>query len=80
MWGAIDALPPIPGQDGPAKFLSSIVYNIDRLANPEVQCKHVTLDGIKSNEDISVRMARFFFIIIWLLCVRASPVSNLQRG
>ena len=29
-WCSSDALPPIHGQDDPDKFLSSIVYNMDR--------------------------------------------------
>ena len=40
--------------------MSSIVYNMDRLANPDTQTKPATLEGGKRNEEIWVFVARFF--------------------
>ena len=59
-FGTADALPPVADQGESNKWLASIGYNIDRLANPETQAKPGTLDSVKRNEEIWVFVARYF--------------------
>ena len=58
--GARIALPTIHEIDDSDKLLSSIVYNVDRLANPGTQTKPWAIDGINRNGEIWVFMARIF--------------------
>ena len=60
-------LPPIPGvcsaPGGPlsdSAFLTSMVYHMDRIANPDINANPCTLDGIRRNDEIHVYLARFF--------------------
>ena len=59
-FGFSDAMAPIPDGEDSNKLLSPIVYNMDRLANPDVQTKPGALEGIKSNEEILAYVARYF--------------------
>ena len=53
--------PPIQtGAQTQDALLSSMVYHIDRLANPDVTAKPGTLEGVKRMEEILVFVARFF--------------------
>ena len=58
-FGTSDALHPIPDQSGPNKLLSAIVYNVDRLSNPDVSTKPGALESLKRNGEIWVFVARF---------------------
>ena len=66
---------PIPGvlpSDGGTlsnnALLTSMVYHMDRLANPDVNPMPGTLDGIRRNDDIHVYVARFFDNYTVTLC------------
>ena len=51
---------PCRGAQGEDALLSSMVYRIDRLANPDVVDKPGTMDSVKRMEEILVYVARFF--------------------
>ena len=61
---APDAVSPIPGtssnSDGQNSILTSLVYHVDRIANPDTSTKPGTLENIRRNEEILVYVARFF--------------------
>ena len=66
---------PIPGvvasSGGPLSdnaLLTSMVYHIDRIANPDVNPKPGTLDGIRRNDEIHIFVARFFDNYTVTLC------------
>ena len=59
-FGTSDAQPPLPEATDSNKLLSAIVYNMDRLANPEVATKPGTSDSIKRNGEIWAFVARYF--------------------
>lgn len=59
-FGVSDALPTIPDQNESNKLLSSIVYSMDRLSNPDTSTKPGTLGALRGNEEIWVLVARFF--------------------
>ena len=61
------ALPPIPGVAGAPggalgenALLTSTVYHMGRIANPDINPKPVTMDGVRRNDEIHVYVARFF--------------------
>ena len=61
---------PIPGANASVgtalsdnALLASMVYHIDRIANPDVNPKPGTLDGIRRNDEIHVFVARFLTIL-----------------
>ena len=48
------------GKDGQNSILTSLVYRVDRIANPDTSTKPGTLENIRRNEEILVYVARFF--------------------
>ena len=59
-----DAVSPIPGapsgSDGQNSILTSLVYHVDRIANPDTSTKPGAIEIIRRNEEILVYVARFF--------------------
>ena len=63
-------------------LMSSLVYNADRLANPDVVVKPGTIEGIRRIGEIHVFVARASLtIILWPLglALRVSPWRNIWR-
>ena len=67
IFGATPAQAPIPGVGvgtGAAlsdnALLTSMVYHMVRIANPDINPKPGTLEGISRNDEIHVYVARFF--------------------
>ena len=61
------AASPIPSPTAPVAgslendtLMCSLVYNIDRMANPEVTVKNGTIEGIRRMDEIRVYAARYF--------------------
>ena len=62
------AQPPIPASsgrpltgDGPqTELLTSLVYRVDRMANPDTSNKAGAVENIRRNEEIPVYVARYF--------------------
>ena len=72
IFGATAAHAPIPGVGagtGTAlcdnDLLTSMVYHMDRMANPDINPKPGTLEGIRRNDEIHVYVARFLITTPW---------------
>ena len=60
--------PPLGGALSETALLTSMVYHMDRIANPDVNPKPGTLDGIRRNDEIHVYVARGFDNFTVTLC------------
>ena len=79
------ALPPIPGVNGAPggalcenSLLTSMVYRVGRIANPDINPNPGTMEGVRRNGEIHVRRA-FSTTILWR-CDRAWLGSNWPLG
>ena len=51
---------PLAGGGSHTSLLTSLVYHVDRMANPDTSTKAGTLENVRRNEEILVYVARFF--------------------
>ena len=59
-FGASAAMSPIPFQSDQKNLIASLVYNLDRLTNPETPTNPATYVGVRRHEEIWAYVARYF--------------------